>query len=807
MPSTGDSPGSSDFSRNAPPMERAKDRDRAPMSEMELIAAIDDADNRSYGSNLSNLTAALSAERALNIDLYLGKNVDPAPEGQSNVIDRTVFETVQWILPSLCRIFANGDDVVTLSPLGPQDIDQAKQESAYLNWLVTVKHSWFDLFLEWATDALLTKNAYFLVYQDNAQKVEIENYKAQTRQGVAFLTMDKDVEVINIQSYAAPDLPPEPIVGPDGQPTVDANGQPMAQPAQLYDIQIRRRQIDPEVCIRVLPPERVKVDQRAFSWKIDDRCNYFEYWEETTLSELREQGFDIPTDIADDPEIYTQEDYARDQYGERRLERYKPSDPSMRRVKARMIWIRCDYNGDGKSELLQTLRVGRRLLYTEEVSRIPVASGVACPLPHRHHGISIADMTSDIQRIKTAILRQGLDNLYISNNPQKILNEQFVNIDDALISRPGGVVRATDINQIRYEEMPFVFPQAVEGLKYMDEVRQNRTGVNNNFSGIGTQDISNLQPGTVSQLSGLAAQRVEQIARILAFAIEDLFSIVHEQALKLGHKRQTLQLNGQWAEVDPGSWRRRTDFKICVAFSAGNKDSQVARLMTIANAQKEALTLGIPVCNAENYYNTLAELTKAADFASPERFWTDPKTMPQQPPKPDPKIVVAQMQNDSHEKMKAAELMQDEVKDQRKAAMEKYAIDSNVGVDLMKTQHTIEHDNAMKALETHHQAVIETLKAQVQSATGSAAGISQAASAAHNAIAEHAGKMQEAVTQVGQVGPAINKAVALATGKRVVRKHPKTGVIEGVDILDHQGNVVHSQKAIKDHNGRVVGME
>ncbi len=416
-------------------------------------------------------------------------------------------------------------------------------------------------------------------------------------------------------------------------------------------------------------------------------------------------------------------------------------------------------------------------------------------------------MVADIQRIKTAILRQGLDNLYISNNPQKVLNEQFVNIDDALQSRPGGVIRATDINQIRYEEMPFVFPQAIQGLEYMDQVRQNRTGVNNNFSGIDEQSISNLQPGTVSQLSGLAAQRVEQIARILAFAIEDLFAIVHEQALKLGHKRQTLQLAGQWAEVDPGAWRRRTDFKICVAFSAGNKDSQVARLMAIADRQKDALTLGIPVCSPENYYNTLAELTKAADFAAPERFWTDPKTIPPQPPKPDPKIVVAEMQNSSHEKMKAAELMQDEVKDQRKAAMEKYAIDSNVGLGLIKEQHTQEHDRAMAALQTHHAAVIETLKGEVQSATGSAAGISKAASAAHQSIADHTATITGAMQQISTVGPAINKAVQIATGKRVIRKHPKTGQVQGVDIVDDSGKVIHSKNAIHDHNGRVIGME
>lgn len=681
------------------------------MDEAALIAAIDDADNRSYGSNLSNLTAALSAERALNIDLYLGKNVDPAPEGQSNVIDRTVFETVQWILPSLCRIFANGDDVVTLVPDSAQDDAQAKQESAYLNWVVTQKQDWFSLFLEWATDALLTKNAYFLVYRDNKRKVDIEKYEAQTKQGVAFLIQDPNCQIIESRQYPAPDLPPEPVIGPQGEPIVDERGQPMMRPAMLYDVTIRRSNSYKDLCIRVLPPERTKVDQRAFSWRIDDRCNYFEYWEETTLTEIREQGFNVPTDIADDPEIDTQEDYARDQYGERRLERYKPSDPSMRRVKARMIWIRCDYDGDGQAELLQIMRIGRHILYQEEVTRIPVASGVACPLPHRHLGIAIADMVSDIQRIKTAILRQGLDNLYLSNNPQKVLNEQSVNIDDALISRPGGVIRATDINQIRYEDHPFVFPQAVEGLKYMDEVRQNRTGVNNNFAGIDGGDLTNIQPGTVSQLSSMAAARVEQIARIMAFAVEDLFAIVHEQVLKMGHKRETIQLRGAWADVDPGSWKKRNKFKISVAFSAGNKDAQVARLMAIAAKQIEAMEAKIPVCTPENYYNTLVELTKAADFASPDRFWTDPKLIPQPPPQPPEKLQQTAMEIASKEKVEAAQLIQREVESRRKAAVERYAIDAGVGIKAIQMQHDTNQTHSLQTLKATHDAVLNSMGA------------------------------------------------------------------------------------------------
>ncbi len=701
-------------------LKNARGSPAKPMDEAALIAAIDDSDNRSYGSALSNLTAELSAERALNIDLYLGKNVHPAPEGQSNVIDRTVFETVQWVLPSLCRIFANGDDIVTLQPDNPNDVAQAKQESAYLNWLVTQKNDWFSLFLEWATDALLTKNAYFLVYKDRSRKVEIEKYENQTKEGVAFLIEDPTVTVIESRAFPAPDLPPEPVLGPQGEPIIDgATGQPMTTPAMLYDVTIRRTKNQKDLCLRVLPPERCKVDQRAFNWRLDERCNYFEYWEETTLTELREQGYDIPTDIADDPEIYTQEDYARDQFGERRLERYKPSDPSMRRVKARMIWIRVDADGDGIAELLQITRVGRRILYREEVSRIPVASGVACPLPHRHVGISIADMVTDIQRIKTAILRQGLDSLYMANSPQKIVDEEFVNMEDVMIRRVDGIIRATDIDQIRYEQVPFVFPQAMEGLELhgssVRSVPYWRDPMA--FQGVDSAQLSNIQPGTVNQISSMAAERVVQIARIMAFAIEDLFAITHEQVLKLGHKRQTLQLNGEWVDVDPGAWKKRNKFKICVAFSAGNKDAQLSRLAMIAAKQSEALENKIPVCTPENLYNTYVEITKAADFTSPDLFWTDPKKMPAPPlPPTPPELVKEQMATKSAEQIKGAELMQQEVESQRRAELEKYGIDSRFSWEIIRAK--MDHEQKMAQAQAKEASDVERSHATADESRG-----------------------------------------------------------------------------------------
>lgn len=783
------------------------------MTDEELILAIDDAFSRTYGSNLTNLSSELSAERALNIDLYLGKDVDPAPEGESSVVDRAVFETVQWVLPSLCRIFANGDNVVTLVPSSEKDVEPAKQETAYLNWLVTTKHPWFDLFLEWATDALLTKNAYFLVYRDLRRSVEIEKYEGQTKIGIAYLLREPNTQLIDARQYPAPDLPQEPVINPQtGQPVMQQVGvdpmsgqpimQPVMQPAMLYDCVIRRQKSSKELCIRVLPPERVNVDQLTPSWRVDENCNYFEYWEDTTISSLREQGFEIDDATAADLEADTQEDQARDQFSESmsRLNDGMPSDPSMRRVRARMIWFRVDADGDGQAELLQTMRVGRKIFYREEVSRIPVASGVACPLPHRHVGLALADQVADIQIIRTVLLRQGLNNLYLSNNPQKVINPSFVSVDDALVSRPGGLIQATDINQIRYEQPPFVFPQAVSGLEYMSQVMQSRTGINPGFSQIDTSTLNNVQPGTVNQLSSMAAERVVQIARILAFAIEDLFSIVHEQTLKMGHKKETLQISGKWIDVDPGSWKTRTNFKIAVAFSAGNKDSQISRLMAMKQAQVEALTAGIPVVTPENYYQTLMELTKAADFTAPDRFWTDPiKMAPKPPPPPPPEIIKAQMDNESTEKIKAAELEQRERESLRKSELEVYAIDATHGFEIIHKKIEHGHTVALEGLKASHAAILDmsnkfdTSRNETQ----------KAVEKAHDSIRAHTAGVEDTL---GKMLQNVERAGKLATAKKRLRKNDR-GEIEGIDLLDHDGTVLAQHKALKDSSGRVVGME
>jgi hypothetical protein len=60
------------------------------------------------------------------------------------------------------------------------------------------------------------------------------------------------------------------------------------------------------------------------------------------------------------------------------------------------------------------------------------------PLPHKLVGLSIHDLTRDIQMQKTALTREMLNNIYLTNRPQREIVEGQVNIEDLLNPSVGG---------------------------------------------------------------------------------------------------------------------------------------------------------------------------------------------------------------------------------------------------------------------------------------------------------------------------------------------------------------------------------
>lgn len=610
-------------------------RKTASFDEDALYNAIEAARAASYGADGDD---TLAAERATAIRRYIGQNTIDAPEGTSRALSRDTYDTIGWILPSLIRIFTNSDQVCVFDPVGPEDEDQADQESLAVSHVVQRQNNWFQVCHDWFLDALLLKNAYAMAYWDRSVQVETETYESLTEQSLAMLLDDGDAEVVEHAERPDPDAQPQPMLDPMGQPMIGPDGMPMMQPPpMLHDVVIKRTAEAKRVKLCVLPPERVVVSHYTPDFTLR-RCPYFEYWEMRTLSDLRADGLKVEDDITDGAgDEDTVEDEARNQYGESITEsNIEQTDPSLRRVRARVCFIRFDADGDGIAELQQVILVGRTILHREVVNRIPVACITPVPLSHRHMGMSIADAVADIEAIKTAILRQGLNNLYQANNPRLVVNDK-VNLDDLLYAKPNGIVRTLDGALPGEVAMPLpvpnIFTNAMQALEMFDGVRENRTGTNRYFTGTDANSLNQTATG-VAQLTSSSQQRVEHIARICAMGVEELFSIVHEMMLKHGQQKHTMRLAGKWVDVDPSQWKNRDDLRINVGLGTGNREQVLMHLNNILGAQEKFMALGL--ATPDNIHHTLQEMTKAAGFSGGERFWNDPQQNPiPAPPNPD----------------------------------------------------------------------------------------------------------------------------------------------------------------------------
>src|SRR5262249_30175699 len=88
------------------PTAQEQPMNRMTESELKSIIAAEIADS------LAHLGGELSEQRRKALRYYLGEPFGNEVEGRSKIVSTDVADTVEWILPSLLKIFTAGDDVV-----------------------------------------------------------------------------------------------------------------------------------------------------------------------------------------------------------------------------------------------------------------------------------------------------------------------------------------------------------------------------------------------------------------------------------------------------------------------------------------------------------------------------------------------------------------------------------------------------------------------------------------------------------------------------------------------------------------------
>jgi hypothetical protein len=686
----------------------------------------------------------IAPARAQATQYYRGDPFGNEEEGRSQIVMTEVRDTIQSIIPSLLRIFTASENVVEFTPRTAAAIEQAEQATDYVNFVFSSDNPGFAVLHSTFKDALKQKTGIIKWRWSTDTQITEADYTGLDEAQMRLLTQEPDVEVVKMEQI----VHQEAIMGMDGQQ--------ISPPDVKYNITIKRTIPKDRVVIESVPPEEFLIAREARDL---DTASYVGHRSLKTMSELVAMGY-----AREEIEMYAgQGDVFSINY---EAQTRNPAimsfmmhadnpDPAMRRVLYVESYVRIDKDGDGIAELRKVCSLGNahHILHDEIATDVPFAFFCPDPEPHMMIGQSITDQTSDLQLIKSNIVRYTMDSLAQVIHPRTVVVEGQVNMDDVMNNETGAIIRARAPGMVQPLAEPFVGQNAMPLIAYMDQIKTMRTGISPASQGLDPDVLQSTTKAAVTATVQGAQERIELIARIFAeTGMKRLFRGLLKLLIRHQDKPRIVRLRGKYVEIDPRYWDADMDVQVNVALGHGTDHDKMQFLMLVAQKQEQIMqTLGPnnPLCTVAQYANTLAQITTLAGFKDTTRYFNqvDMQQVAQmqqaasQNQPPDPNQLLAQIEQAKIQ----AKAQTDAAKLQADAAIEAQKL------ELEKQKMHIDAMLRIADLEAKYgtQVNIAHIEAQLNHAQELAKANIDADTQRHNA-------MVQAMSQLQQAGPNAN---------------------------------------------------
>lgn len=580
-------------------------------------------------------------ERQRALEYYLREPYGNEVEGKSQIVTGEVAEVVDGALPQLMRLFASGDNVVSFEPVNDGDQPFAKQATEYVNWVFNKDNDGFLVMHNWFKDALLQKVGIVKAYWEDKIDVKKESYKNLTDDELMIIMQDPEVEVVEQETTVMQEAVFDEMTGMEVSPAIVS-----------HNVKLKKTTNNGKVVVENVPPEEFLISKRART--IAD-SPFTAHRKMMTRSELVAMGYDeelvesLPTGDALE---FSPERIARYTRGEQPTD-MDSNDESMQLVEVFECYLKVDMDDDDIAEYRRVVYAGHEILEEHECDYNPFHSLCPIPIPHKFYGQSLADRAMDLQLIKSTVVRQMLDNLYLTNNYRVGAVEGQVNLDDLLTSTAGGVVRLKNPAAIVPMTVQSSAGQSFPMLEYLDAIQAKRTGVSDTQQGLDPNLLQNVTATAVSAMSAASTGKLELIARIFAeTGVTSLFRGILHLLCKYQDKARVVRINGEFIPFDPREWKTNYNVNINVGLGTGQRQEQLATMQMILAKQEEIITnygLSNPLVNIKQYRDTLAKFIHMAGFKDSTEFineitpeMNEMLSQPQ-PEKPDPNTQAAEV--------------------------------------------------------------------------------------------------------------------------------------------------------------------
>lgn len=555
--------------------------------------------------------SVLSPERQLATDYYFGRPFGNESDGRSRVVVTDVRDTVEQTIPSLMRVFTGPERVVEFRPKDAEGVPLAEEATDYIQHAFMVESGGFLRTLDVLKDGFVRKLGIFKWSWDDrsaTKNYELENVAESQLQ---MLMQDEDVSITNLQPASTP-------------PQIDAE----SPQEPLYHVKLSHRTSDGCARIDAVPPEEFLYNRSARSMA---DAVLIAHRTRKTRGELIEMGVkekDIDEHGGPDPQL---DDNVAAQA---RDPEQQPSGTEEEQGEANQgilyveSYVRMDEDGDGIAELRRICTIGPQyhVVSDEVTNEIPFATFCPIPEPHTMTGQSLADLTMDLQKTKSALVRGVLDSLAASIFPRTWYKETDANVQDVMNTEIGAPIRTrSGGNAVGVFAHPFVGKEAMPVLQYFDEIKEGRVGRAGGADGLHMDSMQSSTKGAVAAAVSDANLRTEMFARVFAeMTLAPLFRGLLRLYVQHKPKPRSVNLNGEWRMIDPSVWDADMEVTVNVALGAGLTEDKIAMYEAIIAKQEQLMQLlgpQNPLVDLVGYRTAIAEAMKLRGRKDVDRFF------------------------------------------------------------------------------------------------------------------------------------------------------------------------------------------
>lgn len=628
------------------------------LDDREILQIIGDELSASAGGNENEF---IDSNRKDALAYYLGQKLGNEVDGKSQVISTDVADAIEWIMPEVMEQLSKFDEIVTFDPVSAEDEDQASLESRFVYDILMKQNDGFLVLHQTIKDALLQKNGITKVWYEVDVIKDVRRFTGLSQQELKFLEDDERYEIkelteeVDHEATAAQmeqyemmvqqmqmqiqqmEMQKQQLIG-TGQPVPDMPTPqipPPPEPIVYFNVKAVREIEKPRVKVCAVPPEEFRINRQHNTPNPRD-ARFTAHVMMKSSSDLVKSG--IPKDIVEAlprGEIDEDRDYRFYMQNETVYPtREVSNDKSQNLIEVAECYIHMDVDGDGVAEFMKIEVAGgdnpTDILRMEEISieEHPFTSTLAILMSHKFFGLSIYDRLKELQDQKTSLWRNIFDNLYLQNNQRTAVLEGQVNLDDLLVSRPGGIVRQKVPGAIEPILTPSIGQEAYQMMDYLDQVRAGRVGVNPEGP-LNLQDVGDrVGSQGVSQLLAAREAVVGLIIRVVAeTGVKPTMIMVRDRCRQHLDAIHNFKYRNSWRAIKPTDWQTRDKTTVHVGTGSGNNSSQLMAISQILEYQSIAKQDPTQtLVTEESQYSALKKFCILSGLGSTDSYFVDPRS-------------------------------------------------------------------------------------------------------------------------------------------------------------------------------------